>query len=244
MNEINQRVLEILSTVDIIENQVKITEQIDRKLYLSVNEVLNRIGGKWNRKAKAHIFNIDPTELLETIINSGLLEPKIKTGYFPTPSNIVKTMIDLLELQPGDTILEPSAGQGHICDFLPKDNLIIGEILSENIQILKQKGYNITFTDFMKYESNRIDKIIMNPPFEKQQDIDHVQHAFKLLKPNGILVSIMSIGCTFRNNTKTKNFQNDILDKAKIIYLPNGSFKSSGTMVNTIIIKIKGINYK
>ena len=110
MENINTDVLTVLSTVEITENKVRITEQLDRKLYLSVNQVLERIGGKWNRKEKAHVFDSNPTERLEAVINSGMVDSKIKTGYFPTPPEIVKIMIEMLELQVDDTILEPSAG--------------------------------------------------------------------------------------------------------------------------------------
>lgn len=240
MENINTDVLAVLSTVEIVENNVKITEQLDRKLYLSVNQVLERIGGKWNRKEKAHVFDSNPTERLEIVINSGIIDPKIKTGYFPTPPEIVKLMIELLEMHPDDVILEPSAGQGHIADYLPKDKLLIGEILPENRQILKEKGYkNIVFSDFLKYEFEGVKKIIMNPPFEKQVDIDHVLHAYKYLNQGGIIVSVMSAGVLFRNNLKTKKFREEFLNNAHIIQLPEGSFKTSGTYVNAIIVKIK-----
>jgi len=240
MDNINTDILTVLSTVEVIGNNVKITEQLDRKLYLSVNQVLERIGGKWNRKEKAHVFDSNPTERLEVVINSGMINPKIKTGYFPTPPEIAKTMIELLEIQPDDVILEPSAGQGHIADFLPKDKLLLGEILPENRQILKEKGYkNIMFTDFLKYEFTGINKIIMNPPFEKQADINHVLHGYKYLEKEGILVSVMSAGVLFRNNLKTKEFRENLLNDAYIIQLPEKSFKSSGTNVNAILVKIK-----
>ena len=240
MDSINTDVLAVLSTVEIAENNVKITEQLDRKLYLSVNQVLERIGGKWNRKEKAHVFDSSPTERLEVVINSGMLDSKIKTGYFPTPPEVVEIMIELLELQTDDVILEPSAGQGHIADYLPKDKLLLGEILPENRQILKEKGYdNIAFTDFLKYEFTGVNKIIMNPPFERQADIDHVLHAYKYLNKDGILVSVMSSGVLFRNNLKTKKFREEMLNNAHIVRLPEKSFKSSGTNVNAILIKIR-----
>ena len=241
MENINTDVLAVLSTLKITGNNVKITEQLDRKLYLSVNKVLERAGGKWNRKEKVHIFDVNPTERIEIIINSGMIDSKIKTGYFPTPPEIVKIMIGLLELQPDDRILEPSAGQGHIADYLPKENLLLGEILPENIQILKEKGYsqNIIFVDFLKQGFIEINKVIMNPPFEKQADIDHVLHAYKYLNKGGILVSVMSSGVLFRNNLKTKEFREEFLSNAHIVQLLEKSFKSSGTNVNAILIKIR-----
>jgi len=241
MQQINQDVLAVLSTVEITGTNVKITEQLDRKLYQQVNEVLERIGGKWNKKAKAHIFNSNPTEKLEAVINSGMLELKIKTGYFPTPEKVVKQMISLLEFQRGDIVLEPSSGQGHIADQIPRESLIMCEILSENRAVLIAKGYqqNLIGDDFLKTHIAGVNKICMNPPFELQNDILHVTHALDCLNPGGILVSVMSSSVLFRNNKKTQKFREDILSYAEVIPLPEGSFKESGTMVNTILVKIR-----
>lgn len=107
MSQIEQDVLKVLSTVEIEGNNVKITAgQLDRKLYLAVNKVLDRIGGTWSKKAKAHIFDADPTDRLNAVIESGVLDPKIKTGYFPTPAVIVDKMIELADIRSGQLILE------------------------------------------------------------------------------------------------------------------------------------------
>lgn len=241
MPQINENILRILSALEISGTNVTITEQLDRKIYQQVNDILERLGGKWDRKVKAHVFEADPTEKIEAVINSGQIEPKIKTGYFPTPEKVVRQMIQLLELQPEHTLCEPSAGQGHILDLLPKTNKIrIGEILEDNRRILNLKGYSVTFTDFLK-DACKSDRIIQNPPFERQQDIFHALHAIDCLNPGGILVSVMSSGVLFRNNKKTQKFREDVLNYAEVISLPEGSFKESGTMVNTILVKYRKI---
>lgn len=44
--------------------------QLDRKTYTEVNKVLENMGGKWNRKAKAHVFaeDDDVAEMLENVL--------------------------------------------------------------------------------------------------------------------------------------------------------------------------------
>jgi len=244
--------LTVLSTVEIEGHNVRITAQLDRKLYLAVNKVLDRIGGKWNRKAKAHVFGIDPTERLEVVINSGVLDPKIKTGYFPTPSEIVHRMIELADINENHRILEPSAGQGHIADkicthlgMLPLQ-IHVCETLPENRIILEEKEY-YNRGDFFNHfkmcdhENIRYNRILMNPPFERQADIDHVTAAYNLLAPGGILVTIMSAGVIFRENKKTVEFREKIMEPhgTHLDRLPVGAFKESGTMVNTILLRLE-----
>lgn len=252
MKHISEDVLKVLSTAEIKGHKVKITAQLDRKLYLSVNEVLDRIGGKWNKKQKAHVFSEDPTEKLNSVIECGVLEPKVKTGYFPTPTALVKRMIELADLDSKHLIMEPSAGQGHIADAICKTTGLLGreimvcEILPENIHRLIKKGYFVEEFEFFKMaeelKSNKMkfDRILMNPPFEKQADIEHTTTAFNLLADGGVLVAIMSSGVMFRENKKTVSFRENILDKyaVSIEENPRGAFKDSGTMVNTVMIKL------
>lgn len=253
MTQIENDVLTVLSTLDIDGNNVTITGQLDRKLYLAVNKVLERIGGKWNKKAKAHVFDDNPTARLNNVIDCGELDPEVKTGYFPTPSEIIYKMIELADMEQQHFILEPSAGQGHIADricsklHIRPDYIYVCELLPENRAILKDKGYYVR-GDFIEFAHKRgvegsgwtFDRIVMNPPFERQADIEHVTAAFNLLAPNGILVAIMSAGVTFRENKKTVEFREKILEPhcTHFEHLPDGTFKESGTMVNTIMIRL------
>ena len=245
---IPEDVLTVLSTVEIEGNNVRITAQLDRKLYLAVNKVLDRIGGKWNRKAKAHVFDADPTERLDVVINSGVLDPKVKTGYFPTPAVIVDRMIELADIDETHLILEPSAGQGHIAEKLIQitENVIVCENLEENCRFLENKqiacsGEFFRFAEQSLKLKRFFDRIVMNPPFERQADIDHVTAAYGLLAPGGILVTIMSAGVLFRENKKTVEFRDNIMEQ-NVTYLdrlPAGAFKESGTMVNTILLRLE-----
>ena len=76
---------------------------------------------------------------------------------------------------------------------------------------------------------------------KSQQDIDHVTAAYNLLAPGGILVTIMSAGVLFRQNKKTIAFREDIMEPhgTYLDRLPAGAFKESGTMVNTILLRLE-----
>ncbi|MGR6760400.1 methyltransferase [Paenibacillus sp. T2-29] len=169
-------------------------------------------------------------------------------GYFPTPKTIVQRMIDLVDIQDGETILEPSAGNGNILDG-------INEYIQENDlnaelhgiewnhtlrQILELKQYNIIANDFLEFiPFTKYDKVVMNPPFEKGKDVDHVLKAYECLKDGGKLIAIMSPHWTFANDTKSIQFRNWLNDKGYSEKLPEGSFKESGTGVNTVLVVIE-----
>ena len=239
---IDEAILAILSNVEIEENKIFLScKQLDRKQYLAVNEVLENMGGKWNRKSKSHIFTEDPTEKLECVLLTGKITLPKKYGYFPTPATISIKLIELAKIERGMSVLEPSAGQGGIADLIPKDCRIdCIELLSDNVAILEKKGYQAQQANFLAIEPSPIyHRVVMNPPFERQQDIDHVSHALKFLKPKGILVAIMSASILFRENKKTVEFR-DLIHQHNgyTERLPEGCFKESGTGVNAVLVSM------
>lgn len=165
-------------------------------------------------------------------------------GYFPTPSSVVEAMLDYAEIEPGETVLEPSAGKGNIADLIaersPAASLSTVEQQGRLREILELKGHNLVAVDFMEH-SGEYDKVVMNPPFENGQDIEHVRRAYDMLKPGGRVVAIMSEGAFFRGDNKSQQFrawldEHDGFSER----LPEGAFKSSErpTGVNTRIVVI------
>ena len=105
--------------------------------------------------------------------------------------------------------------------------------------MLKEKGHDVVDTDFMDHK-NTYDRIVMNPPFEKGMDIDHTQHAFKLLNEDGgKLVSIVSSGAINRSDKKSQAFKDWVEENGGIIEdLPEGTFKGTESFRQT------GVNSK
>lgn len=236
---IDEATLTILSRVTVEGDAIFLTcGQLDRKQYQAVNEVLENMGGKWNRKAKGHVFSEDPTDKLEQVLLSGEIVPPKKYGYFPTPAEVAMKLIEMAEVEPCMSVLEPSAGQGGIADFVPEGcPLDCFELLPDNVAVLEKKGYKVQQGDFLAVEPKPLySRVVMNPPFEKQADIDHVNHAWKCVMPGGRLAAIMSASVLFRENRKTAEFRELVNSHGYIERLPEGSFKEAGTGVSTCIV--------
>lgn len=94
--------------------------------------------------------------------------------------------------------------------------------------------------DFLQRQPDRLyDRIIMNPPFDRERDIDHVMHALKFLKPDGCLTAIMSAGTEFRETRKSIAFREHIKKmRGQRMDLPTGFFSSVGTNVNTLLLRV------
>jgi len=243
--KIKEHILKILSDSRLDGNKLFLQGTLNRKDYTDTNKVLESAGGKWSKKEKAHIFEGDAEERLEQILLTGEVEiPKDDYDFFPTNQEISEQVTRLAEISEGMEVLEPSAGHG----ALIKPALAIGakvtaiEIGKANQAVLAGiEGIELIDGDFLQIEPSKLyDRIVMNPPFGRQNDIRHVNHALKFLKPEGILVAIMANSVLWRDNKLTAEFRNFIYSKGGTIEkLPDASFKEAGTMVGTVIVKVK-----
>lgn len=229
-------------------------EKLDRKIYQEVAKALNGIGGNWNRKVNGFVFSIDPTDLLAEIAGGAKRNLKKEFQFFATPADLADYLVELAKPECFDIVLEPSAGQGAIIEAIGRviDTTSISidaiELMHENYDILHEKTANIHFqcyrADFLQaaqsgryqYHYNRI---IANPPFSKNQDIDHIEAMYKCCKDGGRIVSVASNHWRTSTNKKETEFKNWLESiGAEIIDVPKGKFKDSGTMIATCIIVI------
>ena len=220
-----------------------ITRQLDRGLYEQVNRALTALGGKWNRSRGGHVFPTDPRPRVEGLIESGNLTVE-RDGFFPTPLPVVTKLLSLIEVR--GRVLEPSAGLGAIADQLPvaMADVTCIERNAERAAYLKERGYRTFCTDFLTYTpSQPFDTIVMNPPFEQGQDIDHVRHAYECLAPGGQLAAVMSEGAFFRADRKATEFRQWLADNTGYNErLPADAFRASGTGVATRVVALRRPN--
>jgi len=234
----------------------RITVQLDRALYEEVNKVLERLGGKWDKRKqfRGHVFDEDPRPALVPAAGRGVLE-YTDYDFFETPPNVVAWMVDLarfgeLDLQGQVFMLEPSAGMGRILDAVrasfPTVNCHYCELDPKRLAALQKLPGRTACVgqDFLEYlmpehdgELFRYDRILMNPPFSKNQWKKHVEHAWALLRPGGVLVSVVPGGSRMRDE-----WEEGFGAQARNAYdLPAGTFKEAGTGVTTHLLVLRKV---
>ncbi|HEY8095838.1 MAG TPA: DUF3560 domain-containing protein [Methylobacter sp.] len=182
------------------------------------------------------------------------LRAAVKTGVqvvaapqlFETSDMLAEEMIDIADIQPGMSICEPSAGTGKILRRIMQaaNGSTIRtavEINSHLCAILRRidPGAHVFNTDFLTFPESsatvqKYDRIIMNPPFANAIDIQHIKHAHGLLAENGKVIAICAAGPRQRAALQA------LIDECGGYWkdLPAGSFKESGTAVNTALVVI------
>ena len=246
--QISDKALAVLTACTQEGQVVRITGgQLDRRLYEEVDKVMQAIGGKWNRAKKGHVFEEpekDVADLLEGCIQTGIATPLRPEGFFETPPAIVELLLEKAELKPGMWVLEPSAGKGAIVRALLRAHCLVDAVeidprLARDLRHFNPShDLNVNENDFLMlqplFEPN-YDRIVMNPPFARLADVNHVTHAWKFLKPGGKLVSVMSASVEFHSAKKAAAFREFAASHGKMERLPDESFKESGTLIKTII---------
>lgn len=241
---------EVLQKCLIVGNIVKLPEgQLDRKLYLEVAQSLELIGGKWKGgKVMGFVFSLPPDELLAQIANGVARNLKKEYQFFPTPDDIAEYMVRIAEVFEKTTVLEPSAGQGAflkiIADQFPEKMIDCYEPMEVNKSFLKAiPTANLLGDDFLLAdEAKKYDRIIANPPFAKNQDIDHVRKMWACLAKKGKIVTVASKHWQTCNNKKEKQFREWLEEiGASNEEIETGRFKGSGTMVSSVILTIKKV---
>jgi len=119
--------------------------------------------------------------------------------YFATPEPLGLKMMEWAGLQPGERVLEPSAGHGAIARWAPSTVSATAiepsdELSSRMAMIFDGEIKRERFEDL--HVVNKYDAVVMNPPFGSagRTAIDHLNKAASHLKDGGRVIAILPDG--------------------------------------------------
>ena len=221
--------------------------QLERADYLKVMKLFESNGGKWKGdKCQGFLFDTtDASPILARLQGGDLSDRKKKFQFFETPADISRKLaVRLGDVEPPHRILEPSAGRGALVKAVleewPEQIVDCYELMEENREELaKIPNARLLGSDFMEAEVGMYDKIIANPPFANNQDIIHVTKMWEHLGDGGQMAVIMSRHWQFANDKPSKTFRSFVESvDHDVTILPKGTFKSSGTNVESVMLVI------
>jgi predicted RNA methylase len=266
--KISDEVRDVLARSTITATSVTLPPgQLERNLYTAVNKALEGAGGKWNRKAGAHVFDRDPRELLGLAVETGKAT-NVRTALqaFYTPQPLAERVAAAVKLalghRPGTSIrvLEPSVGEGALA--LAVINEFDGDVMlvmydvddvglsrardsTEAAMVAADRSranVRAELIDFLAVEPHRplFDAIVMNPPFTGGADISHVTHAWRFVRSGGVLVAIMSPHFQHAKSKAATDFR-DLLaslgTNAETKDIPSGTFEH--TDISTVLVLMR-----
>jgi hypothetical protein len=214
---------------------------MEREDYNRFQNTLGQLRGQWSRKHQKHIFEFDAREIWAKAIATQALPPINPYAFFPTPEVLIALMLEWSGLpfeSPNEThILEPSAGDGRIAKairkHLPTAIIDCVELDPTNQEILSAQEFNLVGDNFESFKPDRLyHYILMNPPFQKDKYIKHVQRAFDMLMPNGVLMAV--VPTSYRYKPSVRNW---IFERGDAEWMGSGLFER--TNVDTSVVKLE-----
>lgn len=175
--------------------------------------------------------------------------------YFATPEPVGYKMVQWLQSKPGQSLLEPSAGDGAIARWMPDNtyNTVVEPSRDLTPKLMRNvAGAKVVESTFENFDlHNKFDGIAMNPPFGHgdKTAVEHVAKAYQHLKDGGRLIAIIPDGSACQKHFD-KWFYGDPEAKRKAdrgiadgvlmadIHLPSVTFDRAGTNVNTRMVVI------
>lgn len=143
---------------------------------------------------KELLFNIIDYNNIKQPLFMRIPEKRNICDFYATPMNTIQSVLDCIDLSKYNNILEPSAGNGNICNSLRSNGyngrLTACEIRSSEYNNLSNYTDNIIIGDLLTLDTNqRYDLIIGNPPFNLALEI--IEKCFDLLTENGELLFLL-----------------------------------------------------
>lgn len=184
--------------------------EVDKYVRAEVDAVIESLGGGLIARkgvdldSGAYRFDYDATEVLRELVVSGVVPDQRAHQFYPTPRWLAERVVELAEIGPDDTVLEPSAGQGAIAELLPRERTVCVEASSLHCAVLRAKGLEVKQGDFLAVTGSDLrgalatrrlptmTRVVMNPPFDRGQWQRHVEHAAGMLASRGArLVAVL-----------------------------------------------------
>ena len=221
--------------------------QFNKKSYAEAKKWIEEAGGSWTGgKVQGFTFPFNP-ERVFSILNQGTRCNLAQDfQFFETPAEVADWLVMLAGgIHKDDVVLEPSAGRGALVKAIhrscPEVTVDCFEMMPENKELLSGLGgINLIGDDFTQfYNEKKYTKIIANPPFSGNQDIDHIRIMYDKLESGGTLASITSAHWVFGSEKKCVEFR-VWLDNVggKKYEIEEGAFKESGTGIKTMAVVI------
>ena len=211
-------------------------------------------------KSNTFVFISDAQPFIDRLTGGEKVNIKKEFQFYGTPNKLADELVEMADIHDGDCVLEPSAAQGAIIKSIykyqsrimlssndkPCTTIDYCELMDDNNKVLSgiidKSRTSFIGSDFFKLEVKSpymYHRIIANPPFSKNQDIDHIKKMYKHLLKGGRLVTIASNHWRNSMNKKECEFRYWIKKvKAKVSEIEAGAFKKSGTMTSSCIIVI------
>ena len=239
---------EILKHCTLEDGVLKLPQvQFNKKSYAEAKKWIEEAGGSWQGgKIQGFTFPFNPERIFSILKEGKRCNLQQDYQFFETPADVADWLVMLAGgIHEDDTVLEPSAGRGALIKAIhracPSVTVECYELMPENREFLHTLSNVILLDeDFTKDSVGSYTKIIANPPFANNQDIEHVKLMYDRLEEGGTLAAITSQHWRLASEKRCIDFRNWLKEvHGEVFEISAGEFKESGTSISTMAVVIK-----
>ena len=185
----------------------------------------------------------DAQTLVLTALVTGVARPGIDVRNFQTSPELARHLVHLSGARPGSRALEPSAGRGSVVSALQDAGAAVTAVEQDPVcrewlllRALGRSSRLVTQRDFLRYDAQvqergrLFDQVIVVPPFGlfgRDDHASHVQHAYRQLRPGGVLVAVLPATVPhWRSDPGCAQLQAWCRSRGEVWILPPGSLRS------------------
>lgn len=220
--------------------------QFNKKSYAEAKKWIEEAGGSWQGgKVQGFTFPFNAERVFSILHEGKRCNLQQDYQFFETPAEVADWLVMLAGgIHENDTVLEPSAGRGALIKAIhrtcPSVTVECYELMPENREFLHSlENVILLDEDFTKDSVGSYTKIIANPPFSNNQDIEHVRMMYEHLEAGGTLAAITSPHWKFASEKKCVDFRQWLEDvRGEVFEIGAGEFKESGTSISTMAVVI------
>lgn len=242
-----------LALMTVVDGKLQLpTQQLAH--YDDISRLIGKAGGRYVTGRKQFVFDagIDCADVLRRLVAGETVNFQQQYQFFATPEakavEAAREVEKTLGTLRGRRVLEPSAGEGALANAARRMGADVVAIEAWNVNAIKLRaqGYDVIERDFLSVtpaEIGKFDAILANPPFTKNQDIQHAMHMFQFIRPGGALSIIMSTAWLEGKTKAHAQFKEFLATQnVTVTEIEAGAFKESGTPVPTVRLDFREVN--
>jgi len=223
--------------------------------YDEISQRLGKAGGRYITGRNKHFAfdeGIDCADLLRRLVTGETVNFQQEYQFFATPEvkavEAVEEICKTLGTVRGKRGLEPSAGTGALANVARQmgADMVVIEAWNVNAIKLRAQGYDVIERDFLSVTPEEIgtfDFVLANPPFTRNQDIQHVMHMLQFIRPGGALSVITSTSWLDGKTKAHAQFKEFLATQdVTVTAIEAGAFQESGTGVPTVRLDFRDVN--
>lgn len=227
---------------------VRLRKEADPAGAEGAHKVLTRSGACWSVRHQGYVFaDLYPfgraAELVERIVDRKCAVNRPDRGVVSCPQSIAELLWCEIPYGEDMQVLEPSAGHGVLAAEGAARGCAVDcyEIDGDRAADITRAGIarHVRTADFLTVEARpEYDAVVMYPPHRRDLAVEHVLHAYRFLRPGGVLGALVSLGVENTAGPRGRQFR-ELLENSSYTHVLDEADFDDGYLLSPTGLRLR-----